>query len=176
MAMGMQRLRAALVVCGVAAGLALQQGCDPSGKVYEDVRLTQLKEGQATEQDVRRLFGAPHSVRDVAGGKGLVYPLGPEGAHTLLLKIGADGRYAGREDLLTRANFQRVREGMGSADVVAVLGPAGRSQEYRLKNQTAWEYRFNDGAETRMFVVMFDAGGRVVSTAVEEDPRRMGGR
>jgi len=172
MTMSMRWLRAGLAACGLAALL----GCDPSGKVYEDVRLTQLKEGQATEQDVRRLFGTPHSVREVAGGKGLVYPLGPEGAHTLLLKIGADGRYAGREDLLTRANFQRIRDGMSDADVVAVLGPAGRAQEYRLKNQTAWEYRFNDGAETRMFVVMFDAGGKVVSTAVEEDPRRMGGR
>ena len=170
------RVRGALrAACGVAVALAFLAGCDPSGKVYEDVRLTQLKEGQATEHDVRRLFGTPHSVRDVAGGKALVYPLGPEGAHTLLLKIGADGRYAGREELLTRANFQRVREGMGGDDVVAVLGPAGRSEHYRLKNETAWEYRFNDGAETRMFVVMFGADGKVVGTAVEEDPRRMGG-
>ncbi len=28
--------------------------------------------------------------------------------------------------------------------------------------------------DTRMFVVMFDAAGRVVSTAIEEDPRRLG--
>lgn len=158
----------------VAAAFTLL-GCDPSGKVVEDLRVLKLKEGQSTEQDVRRLFGTPHSERNMDGGRGLVYPLGPEGAHTLLLKIGADGRYAGREDLLTRANFQRVRDGMSDAEVIAVLGPAGRAQTYRLKNQTAWEYRFNDGAETRMYVVMFDAAGKVVSTAVEEDPRRMGG-
>lgn len=163
----------AVLLAGIVAGVL---GCDPSGKVYEDVRLARLKEGQSTEQDVRRLFGTPQAVRESAGGKGLVYPLGPEGAGTLLLKIGADGRYLGREDLLARGNFQRIREGVSRDDVVAALGPPGRQQEYRLKNETAWEYRFNDGAETRMFVVMFNAAGKVVSTAVEEDPRRMGGR
>lgn len=161
----------------LAAGFVLATlGCDPSGKVYEDLRLAKLKEGQSTEQDVRRLFGTPQAVRDAGGGKQFVYPLGPEGAGTLLLKIGADGRYLGREDLLTRGNFQRIRDGMSGDDVVAVIGPPGRRQEYRLKNQTAWEYRFNDGAETRIYVVMFDAAGKVVSTAVEEDPRRTGGR
>ena len=159
----------------VVAALFTAVACDPSGKVYEDVRLARLKEGESTEQDVRKLFGSPQSVREMAGGKGLVYPLGPEGAYTLLIRIGPDGKYIGRENLLTRANFGRVTTGMKQAEVLAVLGPPGRSQEYKLKNETAWEWRFNDGAETRMFVVMFNADGVVVSTAIEEDPRRMGG-
>jgi outer membrane protein assembly factor BamE (lipoprotein component of BamABCDE complex) len=163
--------RALAVVAAVFTAVA----CDPSGKVYEDVRLARLKEGESTEQDVRKLFGSPQSVREIAGGKGLVYPLGPEGPYTLLIRIGADGKYIGRENLLTRANFGRVNTGMKQTDVLAVLGPPGRSQEYKLKNETAWEWRFNDGAETRMFVVMFNADGVVVSTAIEEDPRRMGG-
>ena len=40
----------------------------------------------------------------------------------------------------------------------------------------AWEWRFNDGAETRMFVVIFNVARQVASTAIEEDPRRTGGR
>ena len=163
--------RALAVVAAVFTAVA----CDPSGKVYEDVRLARLKEGESTEQDVRKLFGSPQSVREMAGDKGLVYPLGPEGPYTLLIRIGADGKYIGRENLLTRANFGRVNTGMKQADVLAVLGPPGRSQEYKLKNENAWEWRFNDGAETRMFVVMFNADGVVVSTAIEEDPRRTGG-
>lgn len=159
----------------VVAAVFSTAACDPSGKVYEDVRLARLKEGESTEQDVRRLFGNPQAVRDMAGGKGLVYPLGPEGTYTLLIMIGPDGRYMGRENLLTRANFGRVNAGMTQTDVLAVLGPPGRSQEYKLKNETAWEWRFNDGAETRLLVVMFNANGQVVSTAIEEDPRRMGG-
>lgn len=159
----------------VVAALFTAVACDPSGKVYEDVRLARLKEGESTEQDVRKLFGSPQSVREIAGGKGLVYPLGPEGSYTLLIRIGPDGKYLGRENLLTRANFGRVNTGMKQAEVLSVLGPPGRSQVYKLKNETAWEWRFNDGAETRLLVVMFNADGVVVSTAIEEDPRRMGG-
>ena len=162
-------------VLAVVAAVFTAVACDPSGKAYEDVRLARLKEGESTEQDVRKLFGSPQSVREIAGGKGLVYPLGPEGPYTLLIRIGADGKYIGRENLLTRANFGRLNTGMKQADVLAVLGPPGRSQEYKLKNETAWEWRFNDGAETRMFVVTFNADGVVVSTAIEEDPRRTGG-
>jgi hypothetical protein len=60
--------------------------------------------------------------------------------------------------------------------VQQLLGPPGSSQDYALKQQRAWEWRFLDGQETRMFVVMFDGSGIVVSTAIEEDPRRSGGR
>lgn len=149
--------------------------CDPSGQVVEDLRLLRLKVGESTEQDVRKLFGNPYAVRDVEGGKGLVYPLGPEGVHTLLIRIGPDGRYQGREDLLTRANFQRISAGMKRTDVLPVLGPPGRTQEYKLKQEAAWEWRFKDGAVERVFVVMFNAAGQVISTAIEEPPRIGGG-
>jgi outer membrane protein assembly factor BamE (lipoprotein component of BamABCDE complex) len=150
--------------------------CDPRGRAYEDVRLTQLTEGQSTEQDVRRLFGPPAAVRDERGAKGLVYPLGPEGSHTLVIRIDANGKYQGRENLLTRENFNRVSPGQKEADVLALLGPPGRTQQYALKQETAWEWRYLNGTETRLFVVMFDAHGAVVSTATEEDPRRQGGK
>jgi outer membrane protein assembly factor BamE (lipoprotein component of BamABCDE complex) len=163
----------ALVLWALIAGLT---ACDSGGRVLEDLRLARLKEGQSTEQDVRAAFGPPQAVHQTAGGgKGFVYPLGPEGAHTLLLKIDERGIYRGREDLLTRENFKRVVAGAKESEVVALLGPPGRRQAYQLKQETAWEWRFNDGADTRMFVVMFNAAGQVVSTAIEEDPRRTGG-
>jgi len=163
-------------VIAAAAALVSVAACDPGGQPYEDVRLARLKVGASTEQDVVRLFGAPVAVRQLPGGKGLMYPLGPEGPYTLLLRIGADGRYQGRENLLTRQNFANVRAGMAGDEVAAVVGPPGRTQAYPLKQQSAWEWRFLDGPDaTRIFVVMFDAAGRVVSTAIEEDPRRLGG-
>lgn len=168
----MERVRGALAMVGFLLCLT---ACDPGGQVYEDLRLAQLAVGQSTEDDVRRIFGPPDAVRAVDGGKGLVYPLGPEGAHTLLIRIGADGRYQGREDLLTRTNFSRIQKGQGQPDVLALLGRPGKTQTYALKQETAWEWRFNDGAATRLFVVMFDAAGRVVSTAIEEVPRIGGG-
>ena len=158
------------------ASLLFVLACDPRGQAYEDVRLSQLREGESTELDVRRLFGTPHAVRDTGAGKGLVYPLGPEGLHTLVIRIDANGRYQGRDNLLTRDNFNRVAPGQKQAEVVALLGPPGRTQAYALKQQTAWEWRFRDGNEARLFVVMFDATGNVVSTATEEDPRLSGGK
>lgn len=157
------------------AALFSVAACDPSGQPYEDLRLARLKADESTEQDVVRLFGAPTAVRSLPSGKGLVYPLGPEGAHTLLLRVGADGRYQGRENLLTRENFGRVAPGLTGDQVTALLGPPGRREGYPLKQQAAWEFRFLDGQDTRLFVVMFDSAGRVVSTAIEEDPRRLGG-
>jgi hypothetical protein len=142
----------------------------------EDLRLTRLKPGVSTEQEVRGIFGTPAAMRDLGGGtRGLVYPLGPEGLHTLLLKIGPDGRYAGYDNLLTRANFETIRPGLSEAEVLQRLGPPGSTQSYALKRQRALEWRFLDGNDARMFVVMLDSSGTVVSTAIEEDPRRLGG-
>jgi hypothetical protein len=94
---------------GAAALLAIALiGCDPGGRAMEDLRLVKLKPGVSTEQDVRGLFGAPAAVRESGGARGLVYPLGPEGLHTLLLRIGADGKYLGHE------NLRRARTSNGS--------------------------------------------------------------
>lgn len=161
---------------GAAALLVLSMIACGRGPL-EDLRVTRLKPGVSTEQEVRGLFGAPAATRDLGGGaKGLVYPLGPEGLHTLLLKVGLDGRYAGYENLLTRANFETIRPGMSEPEVLQRLGPPGSTQSYALKRQRALEWRFLDGNDARMFVVMLDSGGTVVSTAIEEDPRRLGGR
>ncbi len=62
-----------------AAGLtaALLVACDSHGGAYEDLRLARLTEGESTEQEVRRLFGDPVAVRDLAGGKGFGLSTGP---------------------------------------------------------------------------------------------------
>ena len=159
----------------VATAIALL-ACDPRGRAYEDLRLARLTEGKSTEQDVRKLFGEPTSVSNIAGDKRLIYPLGPEGPHTLSIRIDASGKYQGREDLLTRANFDRVYGGMKEVEVLAMFGRPTRAERYPLQQHTAWEWRFLDGGETRVFVVTFNASGSVVKSAIEEDPRRFGGR
>lgn len=150
--------------------------CDSRGRPYEDLRLARLSEGESTEQDVRKLFGTPTAVRDVADGKGLVYPLGPEGPHTLLIKIDGRGKYQGREDLLTHANFERISRGMKELDVLRILARPGQGERQPLKQQSVWQWRFLDGATERMFIVTFDSTGMVVSSQVGEDPRRLGGQ
>lgn len=165
-----------LIGCVLVALTMALGACDSRGRAFEDLRLARLDEGESSEQDVRRLFGEPTAVRDLNDGKGLIYPLGPEGPHTLLLKIDAKGRYVGREDLLTRDNFERVTRGMKELDVLVMLGRPGRTERYTLKQHSAWEWRFIDGSNARLFVVTFDASGTVVETAVEDDRGRLGGR
>jgi outer membrane protein assembly factor BamE (lipoprotein component of BamABCDE complex) len=162
--------------CALIATAIVLLACDSRGRAFEDLRLARLNEGQSSEQDVRKLFGEPAAVRDITGGKGLIYPLGPEGPHTLLMKIDGKGKYQGREDLLTRVNFERVTRGQKELDVLVMLGRPGRTEKYPLKQQSSWEWRFLDGHDTRIFVVTFDAHGTVTSTTIEDDPRRFGGR
>lgn len=169
---GIRGLTGCVLVIGAIALLA----CDSRGRAFEDLRLARLNEGESTERDVRKVFGEPAAVRDISGGKGLIYPLGPEGPHTLLMKIDAKGKYQGREDLLTRANFERVTRGMKELDVLVMLGRPGRTEKYPLKQQSSWEWRFLDGPDTKVFVVTFDTRGTVDNTAIEADPRRFGGR
>jgi outer membrane protein assembly factor BamE (lipoprotein component of BamABCDE complex) len=168
----MTRIRTALAAVFLVGMLG---ACDPSGRGYEDIRLARLKEGQSTEQDVLKVFGKPAAVRDVGGGRGLVYPLGPEAPYTLLLKIDSKGRYQGRENLLTRPNFERINTGTRQTEVLALLGPPTRTQAIALKGQVAWDWRFQEGGSTRVFVVTFDQAGRIVGTAIEDDARRSGG-
>lgn len=150
--------------------------CDPSGAPLDDLRLARLKPGQSTEADVLRLFGQADMVRPRPSGHGLVYPLGPEGAVTLLIEIDGAGLYQGASNLLTPANFAQVRPGMSGVEVQALLGRPGSSQSYRLQKQSTWSWRFLDQPTTRLFVVTFDDRGKVVLAGVEDDSRTQGGR
>ena len=173
---GIRHWWALLLISSMISSLLSVVGCDSANRAYEDLRLARLTEGTSTEQDVRQLFGEPSATRTLEGGKGLVYPLGPEGPHTLLLRFDATGTYRGRTNLLTRENFGRIGAGQRQSEVFATLGPPGRTERYSLKQQTASEWRFLDDNATRVFVVTFDASGTVVSSAIEEDPRQSGGR
>ena len=154
----------------------LLAACHPSGEPLEDLRLAQLKPGLSSEAQVRELFGPPDQERGSATGRELIYPLGPEGAVTLALKIDREGRYQGVENLLVPSNFARIRPGMREDEVLAVLGRPGSKQHYRLSGETSWSWRFLEQPNTRMFVVDFGADGRVLRSGTEDDPRLSGGR
>lgn len=160
------------LVIGVLAQAVLSLLACDFGRGYEDERLARLTVGWSTEQDVRGTFGTPSAVREMAGGKGLVYPLGPAKPHTLLIKIDAAGKYQGREDLLTRANFARFRQGMNKVDALGVFGQPTRSEKLASQQQTAWEWRFVDAGNPKVFIVTFDSRGRAISSAIEENPAR----
>lgn len=140
-------------------------GCDPQ-------RVARLEEGVSTEAQVRQQFGEPATVTNQAdGSKVLEYPRQPEGFANYEIRIGADGVMSSLRQLLNEDNFRRVQPGMDKARVRATLGRPAEMKPYALKNEEVWSWRYKPDATSRLFTVTFDADGRVVGTALADDPR-----
>ncbi len=163
-----------------------RQGCDQQGfeRAMKQLRdfwiavksdgwlFKGIEVGASTEEDVRRRAGEPESVRATAhGGRRLEYPRGPEGGTTWMVTIGADGRVAKVEQVLTAGNFARVQPGMDRGAVRDLLGKPTRVQTFALKPQEVWSYRWwETRTERGVFNVHFDPSGVVATTSRSDDP------
>jgi SmpA / OmlA family len=145
---------------------SLLAGCDPQ-------KIAELEEGVATEADVRARFGDPEAIYDEAGGaRSFAYPRQPEGQRNYMITIGADGKMSALRQVLTPANFAKVRPGMTRDEVRRLLGRPARTQVYALSPNEDWDWRFLDGTQNKVFTVSFDKkSGRVVSALAAVDPR-----
>lgn len=159
------RSLAGLAVAAVLLG-ALLAGCDPQ-------RVARLEEGVSTEVDVRKQFGDPVTVTvNPDGSRVMDYPRQPEGWTNYVITIGADGKMSSLRQLLNPDNFARVTPGLTGQQVRDLLGRPARQTRYDLKNEEVWDWRFKqDGQDSKFFSVTFGADGRVVATAVGDDPR-----
>ncbi len=140
--------------------------CDPQ-------RVDKLEEGVSTEVDVRRQFGDPVTVTvEFDGTRTLDYPRQPEGWTNYVIQIGADGKMSSLRQLLNPDTFAKVRPGQSQQAVRQLLGRAARTVPYALKQEEVWDWRFKlHGQESKLFSVTFDAAGKVVASAVADDPR-----
>ena len=138
----------------------------------DNQRIEKLEEGVATEADVRKQFGNPHSVsNEPDGSKVMEYPRQPEGWTNYLITIGADGKMSSLRQLLTPANFAKVTPGTDKLAVMKLLGKTRKSQFYQLKGEEVWDWRIKDGNLSKLFVVTFDGQGKVIATSTTEDPK-----
>ena len=146
---------------------ALLAGCDAQ-------RAAKLEEGLSTEADVRAEFGEPMQVIERAdGSKLLAYPRQPEGWTNVEIVIGTDGKMASLRQLLTPANFAKVRPGMAQAEVRQSLGPHAKTLRYALKpGEETWRWHFMAGQDKKVFEVVFDGERRVLSSAIADDDRQ----
>lgn len=143
--------------------------CDQQGRPLEHWGIERLQAGVSTEADVRSVFGEPDAVVQEGDGSRIYqYPQGPQGTRTFFAVIGADGKLVRVWNVLVPATFAKILPGMTSHDVLRLLGRPGGQQYYALKRQTAWEWRIVEDNSTKLFVVMFDDAGRVVSTGIED--------
>lgn len=138
----------------------------------------ELKPGESTVDDVRRLMGAPDTIREQAdGGKLYEYPRGPQGAQTWMVRFDAGGRYLGMSDALAADNLARVRPGMSRDEIRLLLGRPGESGPMAGAGGTVMTWRVQAGhGVTEMFHVEFGSDGRVVKVDRSPDPQTINTR
>ena len=135
-------------------------------------RIDELEEGVATEADVRARFGEPAAVyAEESGVRTLEYPRQPEGQRNYMITIGSDGKMSALRQVLKADGFAKVKPGLDKAQVRRLLGLPGKTQVFALKQEEVWDWRFQDGAQNKLFSVVFDTNGIVTSSAVTLDPR-----
>jgi outer membrane protein assembly factor BamE (lipoprotein component of BamABCDE complex) len=126
--------------------------------------LKNLTPGVTTEAQIRDQMGKPETERSFTdGSKRFEYPRGPEGLNTYFVDIGPDGRLVSVTQVLTAANFARVRIGMSEDEVRRLLGKPGQIAVYPLKPETVWSWKWREGGVTQeaYFNVHFDANHSV---------------
>ena len=153
-------------------GAAALSACDPQ-------RVAKLEEGVSTEVEVRKEFGDPVTITTEAdGSRTFDYPRQPEGWTNYVIRLGADGKMSSLRQLLNEDNFAKVQPGQSQLEVRNRLGRPAKMQRFDLKKEEVWDWRFKPQQESKLFSVTFSADGRVVGTAIADDPREsaQGGR
>ena len=127
-----------------------------------------LTPGVTTEAQIRDRMGRPETERLFAdGSKHLYYPRGPQGTTTYRVDIDAQGKLMAVTQLLTAENFAKVRIGMSQEAVRDLLGKPGEVAIYRLKPETVWSWRWQEGGVSgdAFYNVHFDSTGHVYTTS-----------
>lgn len=152
-------------------------GCDQQ-------RIAELEEGVATEADVRARFGEPENIWDAAdmastplpgaaavpGARTFEYNRQPAGMANYMITVGPDGKMSALRQVLSPSNFERVLPGMPMEQVRKLLGKPMKITPYALKQQTHYDWRYQNPPGTAMvFTVVFDQNLQVVSTASVDD-------
>ena len=149
--------------CVLAAMAAMLTAC-----AHPDL----IKPG-TSENVVISELGAPDSKMTLPDGRSiLVYSMQPFGKEVYWMRFDKDGQFLVKEKAMNEDHFKLVIPGKHTkADVYQMFGHCAQEYEFRLQDQTAFMYRFDDVANMPMaFWVQFDLKGVVTETAVTQDP------
>lgn len=152
----------------VKLGLAVMSALALIGCAHPD-----LIDPGASEVTVVNELGAPDSRMEFEDGSSiLVYSLQPFGKEVYWMRFDKDGKYIGKERTMNEEHFKLVIPGKHTRqDVYKMFGHCAQEYEFRLQDQTAYMYRFDDDVGMDMaFWVQFDRQGVVTETAVTQDP------
>ena len=88
--------------------------------------LKDMTPGVTTEAQIRDQMGKPETERTFTdGSKRFEYPRGPQGLNTYMVDIDRDGKLQAITQVLTAANFAKIRMGMSEDEVRRLLGKPG---------------------------------------------------
>jgi hypothetical protein len=123
-----------------------------------------LRTGVSSEDEARRVMGPPAlELSNPDGTRQLVYPRGPLGSQTYMVRVGRDGLVQGVEQVLNEDRFYRIVPGITRDDVLRLIGPPSETMDFPRLQQTSWEYRYQDTwGYTAFLSVMLDRQGIVV--------------
>jgi outer membrane protein assembly factor BamE (lipoprotein component of BamABCDE complex) len=130
--------------------------------------LKDLTPGVTTEAQIRDQMGKPETERTFTdGSKRFEYPRGPQGLNTYMVDIDRDGKLQSITQVLTAANFGKIRMGMTEDEVRRLLGKPGQVAVYPLKPETVWSWKWREGGVTEegYFNVHFDMNEKVYTTS-----------
>ena len=118
-------------------------------------------------------LGVPDSKMTHSDGSfTLVYSMQPFGKETYWMNFDKNGNFVGKEKAMNEEHFKLVVPGKHTrADVYQMFGHCAQEYDFRLQNETAYMYRFDDDVGQPMaFWAQFDPNGVVTETAVTQDP------
>lgn len=180
-----------LLLAATCAALLLtacddQQNADAMNKlkaVFNAVKpdvllLKDLTPGVTTEAQIRDQMGEPETTRTFTdGSRRLEYPRGLAGTNTYFVIVDENGHFVSVTQVLTAANFLKVRPGMTQDEVRRMLGKPTSIAEYPLKQERVWSWHWlEDGVNhDAMFNAHFGPDG-IVSTTSRSESEANGGR
>ena len=149
----------------VAMAAAMLVACDAQ-------KIMKLEEGVSTEADVRKQFGEPTaSFPNADGSRTFEYTRQPQGQENYFIVIGTDGKMSSLRQVLKASEFAKVAPGLDKDQVRKLIGRPAKSQKFDLKpDEEHWDWRWLDGQQSKIFTATFDPAGKVVKTAITDDP------
>ena len=123
------------------------------------VNLPEIKPGLTTAAEVRKRMGEPgfqHWNDD--GTATWEYSRQPSGVHCYMISFDRQQVVSKMEQVLTAANYARVRDGMSKDDVRRLLGAPGSKVVFDNLREEIWEWRIEGmpPTEETYFMVHFD--------------------
>ena len=106
---------------------------------------------------------------ETGGGASWDYPMGPSGRYTYMVRVGADGRVTGVDQVLGWDTFRRITPGMPAEEVEHMLGRPFSKVTYPRTEQTVWAWRFVETVWYRCFLANFGPDGKLIGTGTKDE-------